>query len=79
MAKKTNEKVQIILPLLEDPNAPQVEYYSLNFVGYTIKRGVPVMVPPELKEIIDNQEAERLKALRYAHAVSLKEPTPMSI
>ena len=77
--KKSVEKVPLTLPLLEDPNAPTEEYYSLNFVGYTIQRGVTVMVPPALKEIIDNQEAEKRNAIRYAREVSLKEPTPMSI
>lgn len=77
--KKAVEKVPVMLPLSENPNDPQAEYYSLNFVGYTIKRGVPVMVPPALKEIIDNQERERIRAIRYAHEMALKEPEPVHV
>ena len=74
MADKKEERVEIRLPLLEDPNAPQTEYYALNFVGYTIQRGVPVMVPKALAEIIEHAEEERPRALVYAREMALKEP-----
>lgn len=75
MAGKKDERVVITLPLLEDPNAPQTEYFALNFVGYTIERGVPVSIPKALYEIIKNSEKEKGRALAYARKMALQEPS----
>ena len=74
MADKKSERVAIILPLLEDPNAPQDEYYSVNFKGYTIRRGETVYVPKELAEVIQNAEQAKLQAMKYAAEKALREP-----
>ena len=74
MADKKSKRVPIMLPLLEDPNAPQEEYYSVNFKGYTIQRGVTVYVPEELAEVIENAEQAKRSALMYAAAKALREP-----
>ena len=73
-SKKEQERVEIMLPLLEDPNAPQEEYYSVNFKGYRIKRGVAVKVPKELAEVINNAAKGKLDALKYAQEKALREP-----
>lgn len=72
--KKKSERVKIMLPMLEDPNAPQDEYYSVNFKGYRIQRGVEVSVPVELAEVIRNAEEAKLNALRFAATKALREP-----
>lgn len=74
MAAKKEEKVIVTLPLSEDPNAPKDEYFSLNFKGYRIKKGVPVKVPAELAEVIKEAERGRNAAIQYASEVALKEP-----
>lgn len=78
-AKKNEEMVVKTLPLLDDPNASQVEYFSLNFKGYTIERGVPVRIPKALADIIDASEEERRKGLAYTLKMALKEPTPTHV
>ena len=72
--KKEKKLVEITLPLLEDPNAPQEEYFSVNFKGYRIKRGVTVKVPEELAEVINNAAKGKLDALKYAQEKALREP-----
>ena len=72
--KKEKKLVEITLPLLEDPNAPQEEYFSVNFKGYRIKRGVTVKVPEELAEVIRNAEKGKVAALKYAQEKALREP-----
>ena len=74
MAAKNEEKVTVILPLSEDPNAPKDEYFSLNFKGYRIKKGVPVAVPKALAEVITEAERGKYAAIQYASEVALKEP-----
>ena len=79
MADKKDERVLYTLPLLDDPNAPQTEYFALNFVGYTLERGVPVSIPKALYEIIKNGEKERNRALAYAKKMALQEPSQQTL
>lgn len=74
MAAKNEEKVTVILPLSEDPNAPKDEYFSLNFKGYRIKKGVPVSVPKALAEVIQEAQRGKYAAIQYASEMALKEP-----
>ena len=74
MAAKNEEKITIILPLSEDPNAPKDEYFSLNFKGYRIKKGIPVAVPKALAEVIMEAERGKNAAIQYASEKALKEP-----
>ena len=71
---KKNNRVKIMLPLLEDPNAPQDEYFSVNFKGYRIKRGVEVEVPEELAEVIQNAQKAKNAAIEFANEKALREP-----
>lgn len=74
--KKINmmEKVPYTLEVLSDPNAPEQEFYSLNGKNYIITRGIEVMIPRALVEIIENQKKERIKAWKYAQKMALREP-----
>ena len=76
MADKKTKRVPIMLPLLEDPDAPQEEYYSVNFKGYIIRRGEQVLVPEELAEVIMNAEKAKINAIRFAREKALREPKP---
>lgn len=65
---------EVMLPIIPDPKAPQVEFYSFNFKNYLIQRGVKVRVPKELKAIIDEQERARTEAFAYIMKKALREP-----
>lgn len=71
---KPSDKVVIRLPLLHSANAPQEEFYSVNFKNYIIKRGVDVEVPKELAETIRAQQEAEDKAYRYAIEHGVNEP-----
>lgn len=68
------ERVPLKLPLDPDPKAPKEEFFSVNGKNYLIKKGVTVLVPPEVKEVWDNAEEQRLKAYEYVDEKSLREP-----
>lgn len=75
MAARTKEElVEVTLPILRDANAPQEEFFSLNGKNWLIKRGVPVMIPVALKEVIDNSDKAMEAAYSYAREQALKQP-----
>lgn len=71
---KKSTKVTRIIPLSDDPNAPTDEYYAVNFKGYRIQKGIPVEVPIELAEVMDNAQRSMREAYAYAQANKLREP-----
>lgn len=71
--KKNEELVEVRLPILPDPNAPQQEFYSVNGKNWLIQRGVPVKVPKALAEVIDRSEAATLYAIQYANSIPPRE------
>lgn len=76
MAGKTKEEiVEVMLPLLQDPNAPQQEFYSVNGKNYILQRGVTLKVPKSLYEVIRNGQEQEMKAYRFAQDRKVKEPT----
>ena len=68
------ELVPYTLPIDPNPKASQQEFYSYNFKNYIIKRGVQVMIPKGLRDIIVEQNRARLEELRYILETALKEP-----
>lgn len=58
-------KVTIRLPRLRD-GKDEDALVGLNGVMYRIKRGVDVVVPAGVKEILDNADAEAEAGERYA-------------
>lgn len=68
------ELVPYTLPIDPNPKASQQEFYSYNFKNYIIKRGVQVMIPKGLRDIIEEQNRARLEELRYILETALKEP-----
>lgn len=62
---KKPEMVTIILDIIPDPKASQQEFYSFNFKNYLIKRGVPVVVPKELADLINAQKQAEKDAMDY--------------
>lgn len=77
MAAKSNksaDKVEVRLRKINEPNAPQEEFYSVNFKNVIIKRGVPVVIGKEFKEAIDNSDLAQDEAITYAEANGLREP-----
>lgn len=68
-----NELVEVHLKRIPDPKAPQVEFYSLNFKNYLIRRGETVLVPKELKALIDEQERAENEAMDYINNLVSKE------
>ena len=75
-AENANSKATatVKLPRNKGKNAVQEEFFSVNFKNYIIKRGVPVEVPAELAEVIENAEKAEDYALDYAEAKALREP-----
>lgn len=69
------ELVPYTLPIDPNPKASQQEFYSYNFKNYIIKRGVQVMIPKGLRDIIEEQNRARLEELRYILETALKEPS----
>lgn len=70
---KSNDTRVVILPLLDYPNAPTEEFYSLNFKNYLIRRGEPVEVPVEIYNLIMESEKASNDAKRYANSIPVKE------
>lgn len=68
-----NALVPVFLERIPDPNASQVEFYSLNFKNYLIERGKTVYVPKELKAIIDAQKQAESEAVDFANGLGIRE------
>lgn len=62
---KKPEMETIILDIIPDPKASQQEFYSFNFKNCLIKRGVPVVVPKELADLIRAQKQAEADAMDY--------------
>ena len=73
-ATADKKMVKVRLPRLEGQNAPQEEFYSVNFKNYIIKRGVEVEVPEEIAEVILNAEKAKDEAINFADEHKLREP-----
>lgn len=79
MSKKAdiNNRKMVTRILPRDPNkkgpGADEEYFSVNFKGYIIKTDVPVQVPEEVAELIDNVAEARRKGRLYAEKVGFKE------
>ena len=71
---KNRKMVTVILP--RDPNkkgpGADEEYFSVNFKGYLIKTDVPVQVPEEVAEVINNVADARRKGRLYAEKIGFK-------
>lgn len=70
---KEDALVPVFLDRIPDPNASQVEFYSLNFKNYLIERGKTVYVPKELADIIDAQKKAEAEAIEYANTMGVRE------
>ena len=68
-----NALVPVFLERIPDPNASQVEFYSLNFKNYLIERGKTVYVPKELKAINDAQKQAESEAVDFANGLGIRE------
>ena len=68
-----NALVPVFIERIPDPNASQVEFYSLNFKNYLIERGKTVYVPKELKAIIDAQKQAESEAVDFANGLGIRE------
>lgn len=62
------------LPRKSGKNAIQTEFFSVNGKNYLVRCGETVLVPDEVREIIDNNDEAEEKA--YAYADSQKLVTP---
>ena len=70
--KAKKKLVPLSLPLTFDEELDSYPVtISLNFKTYGVKRGETVMVPPAVRNIIEDQEEARKKAYRYSLAKSL--------
>ena len=61
-AAKTNEKDNwktIIVPSVD--GEPDEQYVAVNGKGYQIRRGVEVLVPPEVAEVIENSRLQMIE------------------
>lgn len=67
-------RVQIMLPLLEDPKAPREEYFAVNGKSFIIRRGEYVKVPEYVAEVIANSQAARMAAIKFVDEKALREP-----
>lgn len=66
------EKVPYMIPLSPDPKDDKFVYAALNGKGYKIKKGVTVMIPLALKEILDNANEQQRKAIEEAERLQNK-------
>lgn len=74
MAETKEKLVPVTLPFLDDADSPQQEFVSLNFKNYIIKRGETVMVPPEIKDMLDASEKSKQEARKAAMKLGYKDP-----
>ena len=72
--KKADDKVDILIPLESNPNAPSEEFFSVNGKNYIIKKGKTVKVPPEVAEVYYNGQKQLEKNRDYVQSVGLREP-----
>lgn len=71
------EKVAVMLPVI--PGEPDTVFVGLNGKGYTIERGVTVMVPPAVKDIIDESEARKQLQLRKIRELEAEARRPRTV
>lgn len=80
MAGKTTEEVNVVenvkpqkvpymIPLSPNPKDERFVYAALNGKGYKIRKGVTVMIPLALKEILDNSAKETYRAMLEAERI----------
>lgn len=70
---KPTRKVK--LPRATGTDAPQQEFFSVNFHNYIIERGKYIEVPEALAEVIENGEKAEEAAWEYATVdKALREP-----
>ena len=80
-AKAVKQEVQgvdfeyLTLPKLEGKNANQMEFFSVNFKSYLVKRGVKTKVPMEVYRVWQASERMRNERIDFANANALREPT----
>ena len=65
----------LTLPKLEGKNANQMEFFSVNFKTYLVKRGVKTKVPMEVYRVYMASQRMSDERIDYANANSLREPT----
>ena len=65
--------VPIFLPRIPDPNASQVEFWSLNFNNFLIERGKTVYIPKELYDLIEAQKKAEDEAIDFANSIGVRE------
>jgi hypothetical protein len=68
--EKTTEKMVKIKIPLERGKANKDVFVSVNDRTWQIKRGVPVEVPECVKEVLDHEEEQLLKAAEYQEAMA---------
>lgn len=70
--KKNSETPRVMverfIPRDPDPKAQQQEFYSVNGKNYILKKGVPLRVPIEVAEVIDNSQAAENAAYLYSQS-----------
>lgn len=71
MAKKDIKKVRITIPREADDESNQISV-SVNGKVYLIQRGVAVLVPIEVAEVIKNSEIAKNIAVKYIEAQTEK-------
>lgn len=57
--------VEIMLPMPQNPDEPDQEFFSVNGKNYLIKCGIPVKVPYAIKEILDHRYEMNKRARKY--------------
>lgn len=64
-AKEPTKKATVRLPRQAGQNAPQEEFYSVNFKNYQIQRGVTVEVPEGVALLIEDNERSVEAGLQF--------------
>lgn len=54
-------------------------FISVNGRGYLVKTGETVLVPPEVKEVVENRKAAKKAAENYVEKTALKTYNPANI
>lgn len=57
--------VEIMLPMPQNNDEPDQEFFSVNGKNYLIKCGIPVKVPYAIKEILDHRYEMNKRARKY--------------
>ncbi len=64
---KANEEKRVLLKIpFAEKGEEDTVYISVNFKSYLIKRGVPAMVPPEVKRVWDDSQEQKEKSILYS-------------